>query len=68
MKCFHCEETARANCQFCGRAVCREHIQKKSFFSGYKSVDGIFSFKATAVEVSDASWCGSCRPEYRVSG
>ena len=67
MKCITCDNEARAVCQFCGRAVCADHIQPRRFVSGYASVGGIFSFSDNAVSVDDAVWCGLCHPEYHSS-
>ena len=67
MKCIKCEEEARAVCQFCGRAVCKAHIQENRFVSGYRSVGGILSFTDNAFSVDTAVWCGICRPDYHAS-
>jgi len=67
MKCIHCEEEARAVCQFCGRAVCEEHISEKRFVSGFTAIGQILSLTDNAVEVDDAVWCGLCHPNYRRS-
>jgi hypothetical protein len=32
MKCWHCEEPARAACVFCGRFVCKDHFKPMSTF------------------------------------
>jgi len=32
MKCWHCEEPARAACSFCGRFVCKDHAGTMSTF------------------------------------
>lgn len=67
MKCIKCEKEARAVCQFCGRAVCAEHISERRFVCGFTSVGGLFSFKDNAFSVEDAVWCGLCHPEYQRS-
>jgi hypothetical protein len=64
MKCIQCEKEARAICQFCGRAVCEDHISKQRFVSGYTSSGGILSFTDNGVSVPDAVWCGQCQPEF----
>ena len=28
MNCWHCERPAHGTCIFCGRAMCREHVQE----------------------------------------
>jgi hypothetical protein len=67
MKCIKCENEARAVCQFCGRAVCQEHISEQRFVSGYTSLGGIWSSTDNAFSVDDAVWCGMCHPEYHRS-
>jgi hypothetical protein len=61
MKCICCDEEARAICRFCGRAVCREHIQEERFIVGYRS-RGSFSGDRV-LSVREAVWCGKCRPK-----
>jgi hypothetical protein len=65
MKCISSDEDARAVCQFCGRAVCREHLQKELFVSGYTAKAGFWNPRSNAVRVADAVWCGVCHPEYK---
>ena len=67
MKCVECEEEAVAICKFCGRAVCKEHIQVNVFVSGYTSWGGAFSLTNNAVRIEDAVWCGICHPIYKKS-
>ena len=67
MKCITCDKDAHAVCQFCGRAVCKEHIQEKRFVSGYTSLGGILSSTDNAFSIEDAVWCGGCHPEYQRS-
>jgi hypothetical protein len=55
-------DAPRAVCQFCGRAGCAEHIQKRRFVTGFTSAGGLRSFKDNAVSVEDAVWCGMCHP------
>ena len=60
MECWHCGRPAQGNCKFCGRGVCKEHVKKMpSVISIWSDADG----KKKAVVVSDALWCGICRPE-----
>jgi hypothetical protein len=69
MKCWHCENEAKAICVFCGRGVCATHRQAKAHFAGYglkkrPILAGIFHFASpTATCVRDASWCGVCQVE-----
>jgi len=66
MKCICCDEEARAICRFCGRAVCREHIQQERFIVGYNSrATGFFESSLRVLSVPDAVWCGQCRPRNR---
>ena len=67
MKCIKCDEEANAVCQFCGRAVCKEHILQQRFVTGFTGAGGILSFKDNAVAVEDAVWCGLCHLEYKRS-
>jgi len=69
MKCWHCENEAKAVCVFCGRGVCAGHRRAKRCFAGYgiKTVQllnaGILEASRTATRVEDGSWCGVCRVE-----
>ena len=59
MNCVHCDRTAYAACRFCGRAVCKDHLQESPFIVGlYKGEEG----SRKAVVVPDAVWCGLCHP------
>jgi hypothetical protein len=67
MKCWHCDSEAKAVCVFCGRGICAEHRKKNEYFVGYgkKNRTSLLDSKtASAVNVSDASWCGVCEIEY----
>ena len=62
MNCVHCNRTAQAVCRFCGRAVCKDHLKTKPFIvSLYQGKDGI----QKAIIVSDAIFCGICKPHER---
>lgn len=68
MKCFYCEQEARAACQFCGRFICREHTSTAVFFAGFgqKAKNSLLdSGTDTGVVVENAAWCGSCSVKYR---
>lgn len=60
MKCFHCEETARGVCSFCGRALCKEHMKEMpailTIYVGDANIP-------KAVVVADALFCGVCKPQ-----
>jgi hypothetical protein len=69
MKCWHCENEAKAVCVFCGRGLCAKHRKAKAHFAGYGSKKRPFmegpldSATPTAAHVEDASWCGVCQVE-----
>lgn len=59
MKCFSCENEARAVCRFCGRAVCEEHVKSRPFVQAvYLGSQGI----PKVIAVKDAVYCGICVP------
>ncbi len=59
MNCWHCERPAHGVCAFCGRAICRDHVQTMpSLVSLYRHKDN----RMRAVAVSDTLYCGICRP------
>ncbi|MHB1034824.1 MAG: hypothetical protein ACYC35_11145 [Pirellulales bacterium] len=68
MKCIHCDNEARAVCQFCGRAVCQDHLREQTFFSGYSTKMGWWTANKSAVRIDDAVWCGRCHPEHLSTG
>ena len=57
MKCWKCEEDARAVCQFCGRAVCKTHASTMSTFIAMY-LGGNETPKGLAV--ANVIWCGIC--------
>ena len=60
MNCIHCDRPAHAICSFCGRAVCREHIQTLPHIEAlYRNERGI----QNALVVVDAVFCGLCHPK-----
>lgn len=59
MNCIHCNRTAHAACKFCGRAVCKDHIQTFPYIvSLYTGEDDV----PEAIVVPDAVYCGICKP------
>ncbi len=60
MKCWFCDEWARAVCSFCGRAVCKDHASKMSTFIAM-FLGGNDTPKGLAC--SDVIWCGECQPQ-----
>lgn len=67
MTCIKCDQEAKAICKFCGRAVCKPHIQEKRFATGYTAVGGMLSATDNAFSLEDAVWCGTCHPAYHRS-
>ena len=75
MKCWHCENEAKALCMFCGRGLCAAHRKTKPHFAGYgvksqhalsalaPAAEHLFGASTTATCVGDASWCGVCQVE-----
>ena len=68
MKCWHCENEAKAICVFCGRGICATHRKSKSHFAGYGLKHRPYYPLAmdksrTTTSVNDASWCGVCEVE-----
>jgi len=60
MNCWHCERPAHGTCGFCGRALCKEHVQNLPHIEElYRDEKGTFK----ALVVADALWCGVCRPQ-----
>ena len=58
--CWVCDNSANASCRFCGRFVCKEHASPMPFFlSIYLGKNET----PKAIVVSDAIWCGICRPQ-----
>ncbi len=60
MKCWYCEEDARACCTFCGRFVCKEHYKPmSSFLTVYVGENNV----PKALAVANVIWCGECEPQ-----
>lgn len=60
MQCWHCERPAQGICRFCGRALCREHVQTMPYIVGLlPGEEGV----PQAVVVSNTLYCGVCTPE-----
>ena len=59
MNCWVCDKPSHASCRFCGRFVCKEHANVQPIFlSIYVGANQT----PKAIIVSDAIWCGICRP------
>lgn len=58
MNCWECNRPAHGVCKFCGRAVCKDHVQEKlhiiSVFGEEK--------KEKALVTQKVLFCGKCKP------
>ena len=60
MNCWHCERPAHGVCSFCGRGVCKEHAKTMpNILSVYRDKNNVLK----AIVVSDALYCGVCKPK-----
>ena len=60
MNCWHCERPAHGVCVFCGRGICKEHVQTMpNILALYRDKLEILK----AVVVADALCCGVCKPK-----
>ena len=60
MKCWTCGKDANGVCQFCGRAVCKEHAKEMPFIlTVYDHDEDV----PKAIVVSNTLWCGICKPQ-----
>ena len=60
MECWQCGAPASGVCQFCGRAVCREHAKKMPHILTVYVGQGQIP---KAIVTADALYCGICRPQ-----
>lgn len=60
MDCWHCSQSARGVCRFCGRAVCRDHAQEHPYILDLYRARSGKGLKVLVVE--DALYCGVCTP------
>ncbi|WP_129675708.1 hypothetical protein [Candidatus Chloroploca sp. Khr17] len=59
MNCWHCERPAHGTCIFCGRALCRDHVQELPHIVAlYKDQRGTHQ----AIVTARALFCGVCEP------
>ena len=61
MKCWHCENEAKAVCVFCGRGICATHRKGKPHFAGYglkkrPILASIFHFASPTATCLSYSW------------
>jgi hypothetical protein len=62
MNCWICERPAHAVCQFCGRAVCRDHVSTlPAILATFQDADRHLQ----ALVAPDAVFCGTCKPRGR---
>jgi hypothetical protein len=61
MKCFFDDNDAVGTCRFCGRGICKAHADKRMPYITTIYVGAGNTPKA--VVVTDALWCGECKPE-----
>ena len=61
MKCWHCDEPARACCSFCGRFVCKEHANTTmaTFLTMYVGANNT----PKGLAVAKVIWCQECEPQ-----
>jgi len=60
MNCWHCDRPAHGTCQFCGRAICKDHVKlMPAIIDIYQNHQAKFK----ALVVADALYCGVCRPQ-----
>ena len=59
MNCWHCERPAAGVCRFCGRGLCKDHVQPRPFItSAYVDREG----KEKVIAVNNVLYCGVCEP------
>lgn len=60
MNCWVCDRPAHGTCQFCGRALCKDHVRSlPHILEIYHNKGG---GSPQALVVADALYCGLCRP------
>ena len=59
MNCWHCERPAAGTCRFCGRGLCKDHVQTQPFIcAAYTDSEG----KQKVIAVNNVLFCGVCEP------
>lgn len=59
MNCWHCDRPAHGTCRFCGRGICKEHVQTLPYIVDiYRDDHGTHK----ALVVAEALYCGVCQP------
>ena len=61
MLCIHCDQPAHGICRFCGRALCKGHMQHLlpyiiTIYVGEHNTP-------KAIVVGDVLWCNVCKPQ-----
>jgi len=59
MNCWHCERPAHGTCVFCGRAVCRDHVQSMPRIINLTHRADNSQY---ALVVTNTIYCGVCKP------
>ena len=60
MNCWHCERPAVGVCRFCGRALCKDHVQTRPFIlAAYTDKTGA----EKVIAVNNVLYCGVCEPK-----
>lgn len=62
MNCWHCDRPAHAVCNFCGRAVCKEHVET---LPGLITVFRDRDSRLRGVATANTIFCGVCEPQRR---
>jgi hypothetical protein len=60
MNCWHCDRPAHGVCRFCGRGLCRAHIQTLPYIVDVYRTQ---TREYRALVVGDTLYCGVCRPQ-----
>jgi hypothetical protein len=59
MNCWHCDRPAHGTCRFCGRAVCRDHVQTLPYITEiFQNSRGEYK----ALVIANTIYCGVCQP------
>lgn len=60
LNCWVCDRPGSGCCTFCGRAICKEHVQEvPNIIALYQAAGG----GKKALTVPDALYCGVCHPK-----
>ena len=59
MNCWHCERPAHGTCIFCGRGLCRDHVQPMPRIIDIFQKENHIHY---ALVVTNTLYCGVCKP------